>query len=429
MSSPQNVTPAEPFPPGLEPAVSNSGNTAPVSPDQCAQEMRAAAMDTIEVKLNQLSHGNGEDRQSIIEDLRRVVVDDVDARVQQKANELWQRGKQMLTSIQTKHKEKMQKLADEVAKCNEKQQLLEQENAKLKTVLNTLSYRFNLLGQVFSGQKAAMANSADAGAGETSTLAPTSPPQTQDTASELFTPGATSAGEAQEPASAEAAAATGENALKLPEVPAFPFPAASPASPAAPLLLSEALGPQTPQRTPLSLVNSLTPSSAGPELFSGMQRNQQNTYSFTLRKADNADLGLNVSHHDSDRVLRVEGVRPEGAVEAWNRQCGGASAEKAVRPGDSIISVNNITYEPTKMLQECKEKQLLRLTIMRGPATSATEATPKASAPVKATTLRAEASVFVPQAVVQAAETSPATEEKEAETSEETAADATPERV
>lgn len=379
-------------------------------------------METIEAKLNQLSNGNGDDRQSIIEDLRRIVVDDVDARVQQKANELWKRGKQMLTDIQTKHKEKMQNLADEVAKCNEKQQFLEQDNAKLKTVLNTLSYRFSML---YNGQKAAMATSMDAGAGDTSTLAPTSPPQTQDTASELFTPGALSVGEAQEPASAEAVCG-GEHATKLPEVPAFPFPASSPASPAPLLNLSEALG--TPQRTPLSLANSLTPPQAGSELFAGMQRNQPNTYCFTLRKADNADLGLNVSHHDSDRVLRVEGVRPEGAVEAWNRQCGGASAEKAVRPGDTIISVNNISYDPAKMLQECKDKQLLRLTIMRGPPSPATEATPKASAPVKATTLRAEASVFVPQAVVQAAETSPVEEEK-AEASEETGADTAPERV
>lgn len=423
MSSPQNSTAADPFPPGLEPTLSTSGNTTAVSVEQTVQEMRAVAMDSIEAKINQLSQGNGEDRQAIIEELRQVVRDDVDARVQQKAEELWQRGKQMLTSIQTKHKEKTQKLADEVAKCNEKQIVLEAENAKLKQVLNTLSYRFSLLGQVFSGGQ--KATSADAGAGETSTLAPTSP-QTQDTASEVLTPGNASAGEAQEPSSVEPAVA-GET-LKLPEVPAFPFPpapaAAQPGNSSTPLLLSEALGPQTPQRTPLSLVNSLTPSGMCPESYTGVR-----TFSFTLRKADNADLGLNVSHHDSDRVLRVEGVRTEGAVEAWNRQCGGASAEKAVRAGDSIISVNNITLDPTKMLQECKDKQLLRLTITRGvPPSPEAAATPKASAPAKATTLRAEASVFVPQAVVQAAETSEARDET-AEANAESDEKTNPERV
>jgi hypothetical protein len=118
-------------------------------------------------------------------------------------------------------------------------------------------------------------------------------------------------------------------------------------------------------------------------------------FTFTLRKADGADLGLNVSHHGDDCVLRVEGVRPDGAVEAWNRQCANSqSAMKEVRPGDTILSVNAVSGDPVKMLEECRDRQLLKLSIERNrPAMVA----PTVEATAKPTTLRAEASVFVPQ--------------------------------
>jgi len=106
-----------------------------------------------------------------------------------------------------------------------------------------------------------------------------------------------------------------------------------------------------------------------------------------LRKADGSDLGLNVSHHEEDKALRVEGVRPEGAVEAWNRQCVGSTAsEKAVLSGDRIVSVNGVSNDPAKMLEECRDKQLLKLTVIRG------EAVPAPKTPV----LRADAPEFVP---------------------------------
>merc|ERR1719230_968314 len=95
----------------------------------------------------------------------------------------------------------------------------------------------------------------------------------------------------------------------------------------------------------------------------------QRIFSFTLRNADGSDLGLNVSHHEDDKALRVEGVRPEGAVEAWNRQCVGSTAsEKAVLPGDRIVSVNGVSQDPAAMLEECRDKQLLKLTVLRGEA-------------------------------------------------------------
>lgn len=123
------------------------------------------------------------------------------------------------------------------------------------------------------------------------------------------------------------------------------------------------------------------------------------TFSFTLRKADGADLGLSVSQDESEQVLRVEGIKEKGAVEAWNK-CN-AGGGKEVLPGDRVVGVNGVAYDPQAMLAECREKQLLRLTVVRGgPAgprggTGAAEppATPKSLPP---TTLRADASVFVP---------------------------------
>jgi hypothetical protein len=125
-------------------------------------------------------------------------------------------------------------------------------------------------------------------------------------------------------------------------------------------------------------------------------------FSFTLRKADGTDLGINVSHHERDKVLRVEGVRPEGAVEAWNRQCIGSSApEKAVVAGDRIVSVNGVINEPAKMLEECRDKQLLKFTVMRGgAAVTAPPSTPVAAVMPKTTTLRADACEFVPTSLV-----------------------------
>mmetsp|Transcript_20488 Transcript_20488/g.66279 ORF Transcript_20488/g.66279 Transcript_20488/m.66279 type:complete len:309 (+) Transcript_20488:106-1032(+) len=137
-------------------------------------------------------------------------------------------------------------------------------------------------------------------------------------------------------------------------------------------------------------------------------------FNFTLRKANGADLGLNVITIEHQRVLRVESVRAGGAVDAWNRQCaGGSCADKVVHPGDLVINVNGVSFDPPKMLQECRDKQLLRLTILRrdpilcGPPLVPMPAKAKGSPPQRtaaaaaaalaaAAGLRADASVFVP---------------------------------
>lgn len=94
----------------------------------------------------------------------------------------------------------------------------------------------------------------------------------------------------------------------------------------------------------------------------------QATFTFTLRKADGVPLGLDVSHAKGGRGLRVEKVQAGGAVEAWNRQCPNTGCEaenRLVQPGDMVVAVNNVSGEPSAMLNECRNKQLLCMTIIR----------------------------------------------------------------
>jgi len=90
-------------------------------------------------------------------------------------------------------------------------------------------------------------------------------------------------------------------------------------------------------------------------------------FGFMLRLAEGVDLGVDVAHGDSpDQALHVTGIVPGGAIEAWNKQCaGGPGAGKVVLPGDKIVAVNGVS-EADKMLAECREKQMLRLTVVRG---------------------------------------------------------------
>lgn len=377
-------------PPGLE---------AQATPE--SQEVGTAAIQIMEDKLSQL--GPNASRQEVIEVIRTAVMQEVEQRVKEKADDMWTRGKQMMGQMQQKHKEKTQLLTEEVARCTERQRALEAENEKLKEVLEGLAGRLAVIGNVFNQKNVASP-------GRDSTAPGNSPAVTEGSSPLQFTPASFTP---------TTSALTLEG--KLPDVPAFPFPAQmSPCGTPAPLSLVEALGAQTPQRTPLSLASSLAPTT--PEMASPFITRSPvfstGIFSFTLRKADGADLGLNVSHSKTEQVLNVEGVRADGAVEAWNKQCAGSiHQEKTVIVGDRIIGVNSIAYDPEKMLEECRDKQLLKLTIVRA---GRPLPQPQACASLKPTALRADASVFVP---------SPGNDVLAAEETREAPADATADRV
>jgi len=89
-------------------------------------------------------------------------------------------------------------------------------------------------------------------------------------------------------------------------------------------------------------------------------------FGFTLRRADGVELGLDMDLADNSDALLITGIKPAGAIEAWNRQClGGPAAGKAVMIGDKIVDVNNKT-DQVGMALECQTRQTLRITILRG---------------------------------------------------------------
>lgn len=353
------------------------GSGVPNALDQAARDVKEAALKVLEEKMSHLSR---KDSQCAIDAIRQLVIRDVDQKVCEKTEELWQKGAKALTDMQKKHKDQTAHLADEVEKCRDRQRALQAENQKLKQEISNLANRFSLLGAVCGGKNATVPQDLAAVANaDAATATPQSEKASPETLPQTpFSPDLASGiclGEACETSTAS-----------LPDVPSFPFlaqmqsPCPGFPATASPLCLADALGTQTPTRTPLSLAMTLSPCLSPDTHLPCVEKGR---FTFTLRKADGADLGLNVSHHEDGTALRVESVRPDGAVEAWNRQCAGTAAqEKVVVIGDNIIAVNGIGGDPKKMLDECRDKQLLRITVARGP--------------LKSTALRADASVFVP---------------------------------
>eukprot|EP00927_Polykrikos_kofoidii_P002754 TRINITY_DN1109_c0_g1_i1.p1 TRINITY_DN1109_c0_g1~~TRINITY_DN1109_c0_g1_i1.p1 ORF type:complete len:375 (-),score=84.38 TRINITY_DN1109_c0_g1_i1:453-1577(-) len=112
------------------------------------------------------------------------------------------------------------------------------------------------------------------------------------------------------------------------------------------------------------------------------------TFSFTLRRADDNPLGLDVRSEDS--CLLVIDVRAGGAVEAWNRVCAGESRE--IRANDRIIMINGQT-DPDLMREQCLTKHLLRMTVQRGEPGFAAQGD---EANRSSGSMRVEADEFVP---------------------------------
>eukprot|EP00929_Paragymnodinium_shiwhaense_P107243 TRINITY_DN7331_c0_g1_i3.p1 TRINITY_DN7331_c0_g1~~TRINITY_DN7331_c0_g1_i3.p1 ORF type:complete len:502 (-),score=132.20 TRINITY_DN7331_c0_g1_i3:74-1579(-) len=252
--------------------------------------------------------------------------------------------------------------------------------------------------------------------------------------------------------------AGGFGGVPLPTIPDFPFPgkeaeptAAPCTAPSTPFSLADALGPPAAAGaspvpspapsapTPLSLAASL-PQAAAPVappgldqaatttmpanttpilteqmlnlygLAAGFGTRGYHTFSFTLRRADDVELGLTVSPTDDGKALRVEAIREDGAVESWNRQCANnlSRMDKVVASGDLIVGVNDMSLNADGMLLYCKEKQLLKISILRGHLSEEElvklyerEAASAESAATSGngngpSTMRAEAATFVP---------------------------------
>jgi len=343
--------------------------------------------------------GASPEQESILDEVRRSVLVDVDTKLADKTKDLWSRGNKMLKQIDQENQEYTAKFLEELAQCREKQDSLKVEQDNLRTLLAGMVQQFSMLGALYA-QSPAVPLAPDAKPPNTPGLAFVNAPTESSAASDAGSSSATTGLENSPPQLSTPAGYSAGAFPPLPTMPDFPFQPASGApspSTATPLSLVEALcSDAVPSNVPVCLMGSLSqaPSADVPAAT---------VFSFTLRKAEGTDLGINVSHHEHDKVLWVEGIRPEGAVEAWNRQCmSNAAGEKAVIPGDRIVMVNAVFGHPVKMLEECRDKLLLKFTIERGGVvtrtspTTPTAAAVAAAATPKATTLRAEATEFVP---------------------------------
>eukprot|EP00928_Gymnodinium_smaydae_P097332 TRINITY_DN8797_c0_g1_i1.p1 TRINITY_DN8797_c0_g1~~TRINITY_DN8797_c0_g1_i1.p1 ORF type:complete len:452 (+),score=105.75 TRINITY_DN8797_c0_g1_i1:92-1447(+) len=380
------------------------------------------------------------DAQSKTKSLCDDLMSEVDRRVTAKVEEVWQRAGKLMAQAQRKHTEQLEKVTKELASCSERQQALEAENSRLTQLLLTLAESL-IAGDssVGSGAVTAKINEAcsslrEKGTAESAEAKSPRQPQTPNGSSgdaklDAMVHGAKTAStpitalpsESNSLTSSPTAFGTGVTnpfgfgAGDIPALPPFPFaPQAAAWQPSSPFAapsfsLSKALGvpPKAASApTPLSLANSLGSEfrASAPSFTPAFA---PYTFNFTMRRADNTDLGLVVSSLEG-KGLRVDGIRSEGAIEAWNKQCAvGAFPEKTVLIGDMIVAVNDFS-DPDKMLEQCLEKTLLKISIARGgdpspPVTAVSSPAPQAPStdgsdhhPAKPSSLRAGAAVFVP---------------------------------
>jgi hypothetical protein len=75
-----------------------------------------------------------------------AVFRDVDARVAEKIEELWQQGQQRLGKMQERHKEQTDRFLQDIGRCRERQHVLEADNENLRQALRGLCTQFAVMG-------------------------------------------------------------------------------------------------------------------------------------------------------------------------------------------------------------------------------------------------------------------------------------------
>lgn len=377
-------------------------------------------------------------KDELVREVTAAVRDHIECKTAEAVDTLWQKGQRAMQHLQQQQLNQTAQLQSQLVACAEAHAQLQRENRMLRTGLEALMKHLTL---VF-GPPPHMPG-----------MPPSAPPVTPPpgSAPAFFPPGAP-------PASAVAAAAAASGAQQATETSQSSQSGAAPhaAPPPQPKAESQAanLGNgeihtedfHTPAGSPLRASTAaedllpgpsssgtqsalpglpgfpVGPSSCGgtgsnptsPSPLSSAQQSPANTtapaFSLTLRRADNVSLGLDVVREPDQEWLLVEGIRPGGAVEAWNRQCHGDARE--IRPGDHIVMING-SRDAEAMQEECLQKHLLRMSVVRGSTRhgatgsapeAAAQASPAGSGGNTATPassqghggLRAEADEFVP---------------------------------
>jgi len=290
-----------------------------------------------------------DDRHALVDEVKRAVLDQVDIEtvLAAKTKSLLQKGGKAFSELRKQQQELADKMSEALDECQERQRSLQDENAKLIEVQRALQVMASSLCAQMSGTPTGAATgvpglSVEAASGQ-------------------------GAGSPQQATAGSTDLSWCAGLLGPPPLGVWPPCPTSPCGPGA----------------------AVTGIGAGGGIFS-----------FSLRKADGIDLGLKVSHREGDQALLVESMLPGSAVEAWNKQCaGGACQERAVMPGDRIVAVNDAVGDFEKMLEECRNKRLLRLTVARaapGPVQAATTAPAPMLGQRGPCTLRAGAPQFMP---------------------------------
>lgn len=335
-------------------------------------------------------------KEELVREVTAAVREHIEYKTAAAVDCLWQKGQRAMQHLQQQQLNQTSQLQSQLVACADAHQKLQQENAMLRSGLEALMKHLTLVlgapphaagmppgmppgipppcapgatGVAPSGPAPSQANAESTPSISTRTLK-RAQSNTSDGA-DFLTPFGTPVVGA--PSAAEEFAAE----IAAPGLSPFGFPV-GPSS-------CGGTGSETPSPNPMAAAAA---SAAAAAL-------QAPTFSLTLRRADNVPLGLDVVGDPNSDALLVEGIRLGGAVEAWNRQCHGDSRE--IRRGDRIIMINGVK-DADSMKEECLNKHLLRMTVVRGEAAShtPTSAAVAAAAASGSGGLRAEAHEFVP---------------------------------
>jgi len=351
----------------------------------------------------------GDMKDELIREVTDAVRDHIETKTSSAVEVLWQRGQKALQQMQQNQLNQTAALRAQLEAHADMQKKLERDNAMLRQALEALVTRLSgVLSQPHAARAPPQVPSPQQPQHPTmvpSYLESADPSQASSfaTAAALAVSKASNqvAGYMSEGAHTTASTSSGTNTVATskttevkrvsfdckpdniePEAESFHTPAGSP----------QRSTSQVPEVVSISATTTVSqlpsvPSMPGfPPPVSAVQKQGQTsapTFSLILRRADNVPLGLDVRGDDDETCLIVESVRAGGAVEAWNKQC--PDNARTIKAGDRIIKINE-AEDSDSMREQCINKYLLRLTVVRGQTASQ-----------HIGSLRADADEFVPR--------------------------------
>lgn len=332
-------------------------------------------------------------KEELVREVTAAVREHIERKTADAVDTLWTKGQRAMQHLQQQQLDRTAQLQSQLLACAEAHQQLQRENAMLRSGLESLMKHLTL---VFGAPpQTSMPPSGPPGVDPVVPLVgpPAEPPPAQPVLPPVAVPQQAPAAEAAAPkASADASTEDIHTPAGTPLPPGLSVAEELVTGPSPRPVLDNIPGLTAGTDDSISL--SSTPTNAGQA-----QSAKAPTFSLTLRRADNVPLGLDVVGESDTDCLIVEDIRLGGAVEAWNRQCHGDSRE--IRRGDRITMINGAKDAET-MQDECLNKHLLRMSVVRPDENAA--ARPPTSAAISAAAatgnggLRAEASEFVPRA-------------------------------